>query len=249
MHFHVPKPLHGWREFAGEVGIIVLGVLIALGFQQLAEAAHDRIVADQARDAIRAEVGENLWWLEGRKDIEPCVDRRLAQLGTLLDEARRGETFAPIPPLGVLSHAKITTRRWEANAQAGRASLFSESELRFLGNMYYTTDQFQAAQDQEETLWSKMRSIQGLRQLTPLDIHDMSIFLAEARYQNFIVQLTLVRAQQWADQLHIAAANPGNVEKLNNPNHVSNWVRGSELCKPLDRQEAADSSNTAEIEP
>jgi len=23
MHFHLPKPLHGWREFAGEVGIIV----------------------------------------------------------------------------------------------------------------------------------------------------------------------------------------------------------------------------------
>lgn len=31
MHFHLPKPLHGWREFVGEVGIIVLGGLIALG--------------------------------------------------------------------------------------------------------------------------------------------------------------------------------------------------------------------------
>ena len=28
------KPLHGWRTFWGEVGIIVLGVLIALGAQQ-----------------------------------------------------------------------------------------------------------------------------------------------------------------------------------------------------------------------
>lgn len=27
MHFHVPKPLHGWRGFVGEVGIIVPGVL------------------------------------------------------------------------------------------------------------------------------------------------------------------------------------------------------------------------------
>ena len=42
MHFHLPKPLHGWREFAGEVGIIVLGVLIALGAEQLVEAAHWR---------------------------------------------------------------------------------------------------------------------------------------------------------------------------------------------------------------
>jgi hypothetical protein len=28
--FHLPKPLHGWRQFAGEVGIIVIGVLIGL---------------------------------------------------------------------------------------------------------------------------------------------------------------------------------------------------------------------------
>jgi hypothetical protein len=31
------RPLHGWRVFAGEVGVIVLGVLLALGAQQLAE--------------------------------------------------------------------------------------------------------------------------------------------------------------------------------------------------------------------
>ena len=37
MHVHLPKPLHGWREFTGEVGIIVLGVLIALGAEQVVE--------------------------------------------------------------------------------------------------------------------------------------------------------------------------------------------------------------------
>ena len=30
MRFHLPKPLHGWRQLAGEIGIIVVGVLIAL---------------------------------------------------------------------------------------------------------------------------------------------------------------------------------------------------------------------------
>ena len=37
MHFHLPKPLHGWRELIGEVGIIVVGVLIALSAEQLVE--------------------------------------------------------------------------------------------------------------------------------------------------------------------------------------------------------------------
>lgn len=37
VHFHLPKPLHGWREFLGEEGIIVFGVLIALGAEQIVE--------------------------------------------------------------------------------------------------------------------------------------------------------------------------------------------------------------------
>ena len=57
MHFHLPKPLHGWREFAGEVGIIVLGVMIALGAGQLVEAAHQKQEGVQADDAIRNELG------------------------------------------------------------------------------------------------------------------------------------------------------------------------------------------------
>lgn len=48
MHFRLPKPLHGWRTFVGEVGIIVLGVLIALGAEQAAQTAHQRHEGEQA---------------------------------------------------------------------------------------------------------------------------------------------------------------------------------------------------------
>jgi hypothetical protein len=48
MHVHLPKPMHGWRAFAGEVGIIVLGVLIALGAEQVVQTIHER---GEARDA------------------------------------------------------------------------------------------------------------------------------------------------------------------------------------------------------
>ena len=37
MHLHMPKPLHGWREFIHEFTIVVLGVLIALGANQMVE--------------------------------------------------------------------------------------------------------------------------------------------------------------------------------------------------------------------
>ena len=56
MHFHLPKPLHGWRAFAGEVGIIVIGVLIALGAQQHVEAANWRREVADFRDSVRGEM-------------------------------------------------------------------------------------------------------------------------------------------------------------------------------------------------
>ena len=60
MRFQLLKPLRGWREFAGEVGIIVLGVLIALGAQQLAVNLHDRAEAREGRESIRAEIEVNM---------------------------------------------------------------------------------------------------------------------------------------------------------------------------------------------
>ena len=72
MHFHVPKPLHGWRELAGEVGIIVLGVLIALGFEQVVEAMRWRSEVGHFRKAVDHELGRP----ETRQHDDPGEDPR-----------------------------------------------------------------------------------------------------------------------------------------------------------------------------
>src|SRR5438270_3394440 len=87
MHFHLPNPLHGWREFAGEVGIIVVGVLIALGMEQIAQSWNDRRATQEAREAIRAEVADDLGGLTDRIVREPCIQRRLDEIGRFLDVA------------------------------------------------------------------------------------------------------------------------------------------------------------------
>jgi hypothetical protein len=214
MHVHLPKPLHGWRAFVGEVGIIVFGVLIALAFGQLAQSVDNRVAAAQAREAIRAEVRENLWWLELRGKYEPCIDRMAADLRVVLDRARDGQASPVITNVDFPVHSKITSLRWNANAQAGRASLFSEDELRLLGNMYFTTDEFRDSQEQEATVWSKMAFVEGLKHFSPMDIHDLAVLLAEARYRDFRAKLDIRRGRQWAARLHLTAANPNSVEQV-----------------------------------
>ena len=59
MEVHLPKPLHGWREFVGEVGIIVLGVLIALGAEQVVQYFHQQAQLREAEDAMTSELRDD----------------------------------------------------------------------------------------------------------------------------------------------------------------------------------------------
>jgi hypothetical protein len=80
MHFHLPKPLHGWREFVGEVGIIVVGVLIALSAEQLVENWHWRSEVRESDQRLRAEITYDLSDAYERFAIEPCLRPRLVEL-------------------------------------------------------------------------------------------------------------------------------------------------------------------------
>ena len=79
MDIHKPKPVHGWREFLKEYGIIVLGVLTALASSNnccCCEMIHDHSRAEDTRRSVRAEIVANIGLLQRRESIEPCVTRR-----------------------------------------------------------------------------------------------------------------------------------------------------------------------------
>lgn len=80
MHIHLPKPLHGWRELIGEVGVIVLGILIALAAEQAIEWAHWRHKAEQATEALRSGLEVNALNAIEQQVSGACIDRQLADL-------------------------------------------------------------------------------------------------------------------------------------------------------------------------
>jgi len=80
MHFHLPKPLHGWRAFAGEVGIIVVGVLIALAAEQLVSSIRERDDMAQLRSALRSELSDDRARWESIRAQDPCTEKRLDAL-------------------------------------------------------------------------------------------------------------------------------------------------------------------------
>jgi hypothetical protein len=82
---HKPKPWHSWREFAKEIGTIVLGVLIALGAEQAVEWGHRQHEVAEAREALRDEMVRNVTSFAMNVEEAPCLLKRLDRVGAWVD--------------------------------------------------------------------------------------------------------------------------------------------------------------------
>lgn len=165
-HFHIPKPLHGWREFVGEVGIIVLGVLIALGAEQIIEGFHDRQVAAQSRRDVREEVATDLGFYKQRIVESSCVADRLRELSGIIQSGTvqpgaikwigRPDDFAPF------------SGRWRAVTSSARTALFPADEQSSLDAIYGIFERMDLESQTEQAAWTDLNVLQHLS--GPIDV-------------------------------------------------------------------------------
>ena len=100
MRFRLPRPLHGWHEFAYEIVIVVIGVLLALGGAQLIDALHSRSEVASFRAAVDHELGRDLGVYAHIIAQRPCAGRRLVELRRFLDDSAAGRTDRFARPIG-----------------------------------------------------------------------------------------------------------------------------------------------------
>ena len=193
MHFHFPKPLHGWREFAGEVGIIVLGVLIALGAEQVLSSIHDRSEARHARDNVVYEVEQDFDIFRRRAAIQPCIDRRLDEIEQLIRAAP-----SPLPrPLwiGRPQVWEFYTQRWNTASSGGRTSLLTPAQQASFALIYSRFNASEQMQQTEQIAWARLRSLEVLPRLDPGAQKDLVQALEEARYANWRIKTNGLQAE------------------------------------------------------
>ena len=93
MHVHMPKPLHGWRAFLDEVGIIVVGVLIALAAEQAVQSIEWREKVDSALFDMDNELGSGDGpQAYGRLAIYACIANDLNSLRASIENEDRSAT-------------------------------------------------------------------------------------------------------------------------------------------------------------
>ena len=203
MHVRLPKPLHGWRQFAGEVGIIVIGVLIALGAQQAMQGVQQRSDADEARRAVRGELEVNMSRLASRSAQKHCVEDRMEEIQALLDKASSNPSITAPGWVGRPQYWSMQTVRWDAIAQSGRAALLPADDLADYGALYSWMGNINGVMTTEQADWARLRALEHMSILTPQMIFELNATLQDARYSNWRIKRWMMQMQPTEAKLRL----------------------------------------------
>jgi hypothetical protein len=193
MHFHLPKPLHGWREFIGEVGIIVLGILIALGGEQLVEKLHWRDQVAATRESLNGELAEARFNAAELIIQHDCIKRRLDALDELTGE-RSG-----LPPvqISLFELRPWTTSTWDSAAASGATAHMEIGERNRYATFFGVIKTLAALHQEAFELSADVSTMTRHQRLTDVSRDRLQADLARLRALNWILFLA---SQQLVDR-------------------------------------------------
>jgi hypothetical protein len=205
----IPTPLNGWRAFAGEVGVIVLGVLLALGAQQLAEAVQMRANVREFRRTIDHEIGLNLYVYEIRSRGSACNEKRIR---TLIDWAEKAGDGQVLPKITGAAPIAITPYRSAWDTRNGEVFAHVPDRARQKYAEFY---------DELENNWDLMKlerdelfALQRYVLPGPVSLDDRRALyghLRRALILNRVWAPNMEISRDIADQLAVKPIRPDNV--------------------------------------
>jgi len=188
MHFHLPKPLHGWREFLGEVGIIVIGVLLALTAEQVVETLHWRSEVAEARSALSEDMAQTNRVFAYRVAAHDCVERRLARVQQIIEQAAQHQAPTTVGDVFPDIGNALFKNAWETSQAAQILAHFDRKSLGLYGAYYLQVDNVHDFMMREGNDWGILRVLNGNpNRLRPSDIASLRIALSHASFENDII--------------------------------------------------------------
>jgi len=167
MHFHIPKPLHGWREFVGEVAIIVLGVTIALSAEQLVQHWSWHRQSVETKRALSSELESSALFAIERVAVQQCLRDRIKHLTDKLNSGATNWTADPMilgspkTPMGSRDfptsiplayrtpHRPWLSDEWETAKSTGIIDHMDRKDATNFEFVYRGVDQLNSLQDEE----------------------------------------------------------------------------------------------------
>jgi hypothetical protein len=185
VEIHKPKPVHSWRELLTEIGVVVIGVCIALAAEQTVEFFHWRDQVRAARESIATEMAVSIGFGIERVRTEGCIEKRLDELGRILDAASRTGVLPPVGDIGTPHYRPFPSGAWNSVVASQVATHFSRPELAVLSSAYEQVALLGANNQAEILVWADLDAMAGPgRRLDPALDAALHAALSRARFYN-----------------------------------------------------------------
>jgi hypothetical protein len=140
MHMHRPKPLHGWREVSSEIGVIVVGIVIAICLEQAVELVHHRHQRQVLEEEFRTDT------LSNREILTSDIAAARSIINWATSQASGIERAGPT---GALALRRLPVARlyrpdagvWPAAKANGEANLLTTGEQNWFEDLNLTEQQ------------------------------------------------------------------------------------------------------------
>lgn len=230
------RPLHGWRAFAGEVGTIVLGVLLALAADQYVDHMDRQGVAKDTLEAVRAELAHSAGAFDERVVVQQCLDRRLKQLDTIVAEARRTGRIPDISEIGRPPARPLQSSVWDSAVSTDVVADFDAKQRDDLSIIYAQASTYYDDVIDEHEMWSTLALLE--HSPGPIDgalLAEIAGALARLHFRSL---LNGVDAQQLRDRIKTQGVDPDYLlvnlaPDLHNRAAMLETSRKRSVCQPL----------------
>ena len=177
MHVHRPKALHSPREFLGEVAVIIVGILIAIGLEQGVEAMRWNRETGEARRALGQEVAYNLGALRIMQGEDACIVRRLDQLALWAGGGGPRPAEAQHRPI----HFTLATSTWDVANSGQVVGHFPLGQKMGFARAYASITNERDTIAEERSAWETIASIAGEQVLDDADRRELRHAVGLAR--------------------------------------------------------------------
>ncbi len=215
------KPLHGWRIFAGEVGIIVLGVLIALGAEQAVRKFNQRAEVRELREAVDKEIGFGIGAYQSRLSQERCLQSRLQELERWLQGWRAGKPQNLIGPILAPLSGPANTNVWESREPAVMSEMPLELKLAY-GSIYDEFSNNEVQRLDERMTWLALAEYDGATALDNASMMRLQGLITRARWRARNLMQNTARIAEVAHDM--------GIEPLPDPLDAAQVVA---MCQPI----------------
>ena len=217
----LPQPPQGWTALSWEVAVVFLGIVLALGTDQLVDRAYWKGQVQDFRKALAVEIATTLGTYEYRRRQDGCATRRLDELERWWKSWRDGRPQSLQGPIGLPLSLAHPSSVWTSRTPDVVGHLPFEQRLVY-ARIYDEIANNNTHRLIERDAWLELSSYDGAEELTESDLIRIRGLLNQLRLRQLWFGINSRRVAGYAAGL--------GIERYMDPS----WVTpGPEICRPI----------------